>query len=394
MSLDDLTRNTDGETINTVERAVEVMNEMKEEFGEYPTQKKWTKHKEEFGISTPGDTLKRQTGKTFQEIKEISGGNVTIDSVETAIEMIEKYEEKYGEMPIVKNWDDRMDEMGVNTAARHFKSNTGKTFGEIKEIVSGDKSRVRLTEDVKQPSAAKAYCIGVILGDGNVGEREIKGKNETAKVIQLNTKDKDFAEEFARQLCKWLDISWDGWGSDDTAVSCGGPYQQENENAKNVYHVSKEVANAYEHLMRYQDAESEEILELRNEFEEYKADLLRGLWDAEGHINVDGKIGFTNAENGILELYMKLVNDIIGTKLDEKGEWTTDSKHSKKYGEFRVTERLDWGARQVYIPTKYRDDFFNKIQPTIQRKCDRFKEYLNDNSSVGGIFDNIIDKES
>lgn len=229
---------------------------------------------------------------------------------------------------------------------------------------------IKFTEDMKEPTEELGYIIGVILGDGGVYD---------SKKVKLKSKDKEFVEEFARVFCKWADLEWDGAGSEETDVSFYGPIEIKG-NRKDQWSICKGIAPLYDFLNEYQEGNYDiEDMLLKNE--NFKIGLLRGLWDSEGSIRKTGDdLRFGTTDDKINLLYMKLVEDLIGVHLDLDGEWTTDKKASKKKGEFRVSTKGKRGSRDIAIPDMYINEFYNTVEPSIQRKVEIFEKRIDSDS--------------
>lgn len=230
--------------------------------------------------------------------------------------------------------------------------------------------KVILSEDMKTPTEELGYIIGVILSDGGVHE-----DNEGSKYIILNATDKDFVVNFGKVFCSWAGLEWSGFDDENTQMSCRGPIEQKG-NAKNQWRVERGIADCYNFLNVYQKGEYKTD-KLLNNPRDFKIGLLRGLWDGEGSVSTNYKqIGFTTSEKKIQLLYMELVEDIVGVAYDKDWKWASSKESGKKYGEFLITKKTDYGSRKIILPSKYFKKFYVCVEPTIQRKKDKFEDRI------------------
>lgn len=311
--------------------------------------------------------------------------------------------EKYGMR--IKQEQFNNDPEFTNTTT--IKRVTGLTFNELKQKCNGkinNASQNVYFEDINAFTQEEAYVVGVIIGDGYVGDE-----------IYLGAIDKDFVIEFAKNLCKLLSLKWDGWDAKNTEICCMGPIKKENYESygHDQWRVSKGITNRVENYFKlYQNLSGEDYFNLLEEFQWYKRDLIRGLWDSEGSISTEtGKLRFSNSNYYVLHLFMQLVSDVIN--IDYENSKNTDgSKENYKseyYGEFTVSPPVnpDNKTRVVTIPSKYREKFFKKINPTIRRKRELFEKHIiNKNRSKfhstykgrefngEGVFDNLINQKT
>lgn len=277
----------------------------------------------------------------IEEILPDSGGIGTVNTEEKVFEALEQFKELLGHYPTKEEWDENKEEIGVTTRAGHLKRNTGMGLAEAKDMVGADKSRYQhsgeqhtLTEEMKEPSPEKAYIVGVLLGDGSLGEytRTIK--------FTLQTKDKEFVDEVSRCLSEWIKQ-----GSDVTISKL----PKRGDNQEPVYSLSKGSSEPFEELMRLYNMDPTKF---PDEFEGYEIELLRGLWDSEGHIS-QGIVGFTNTDEEILELYYVLLQNIFGWDSDDMSLYETNKETQ---------------AKQIRMRKKHTEEFVETVQPTITRK--------------------------
>lgn len=248
---------------------------------------------------------------------------------------------------------------------------------------------VTMTEDMKQPNEELGYIAGVIMGDASIYKQ-----SDGSKKIVLQATDKDFVSYFGKIFCNWCNLNWNGLDDDNTELTYNIRKAQ-TENSNKSHQVIKSIASIYEFLNQYQEGQFKVDNMLDNP-KEFKIGLLRGLWDSEGSINKsNGRVAFTTTDDKIGRLYMKLVEHLIGVDLDLNGTWTTSSKASKKKGEFTVTKRSKWGARNIYISNNYTEKFYNVVNPTIERKRKLFEGYMNkDTKNQPNVYQNNLDEDS
>lgn len=210
---------------------------------------------------------------------------------------------------------------------------------------------VEPTDEMYEPSSEKAYVIGAYLGDGHISD---------AKQLVLNVKDVEFAIEFARKLCKFLNLEWGGWDDDATEIICS-------KRKDGMYAVKKSISPVYDIFRKY-DAMEFDPVDVKNEYVDHPESMLRGLWDAEGSIDTNKRVHFYNTSDKIIELYIELVTDaVIKNHIDEKGFDVLTQYYKDK---LTVTESN--GLMDVYLPAELRRTFYKTVSPTIKRKRDRF----------------------
>jgi len=205
-----------------------------------------------------------------------------------------------------------------------------------------DMIRIEATPDMYEPSSDKAYILGVLMGDGCVN---------VDKSMILAVADKDFACEYGRKFCSWAGLEWHGFDDNRTQVSCN-IRELEDDNHSEQYVVKKGVADIAPHLLQYKypsDAQS-----VVDEFESYEVEMLRGLWDSEGWVKKDGRVGFANGHIPTVEIYLDILHYTLEIDKSDISVYEYDSSHVV-----------------VMIPSRLRTEFMDIIDPTIQRKIDR-----------------------
>lgn len=215
-----------------------------------------------------------------------------------------------------------------------------------------DPTKVYCTDSLVEPSRDKAYFVGVLMGDAS-----LYSTTESRKMLKLGVADKEFVTRFGRVFCNLTNLNWHGFEHEETDVSTH-EYSGKKGNHSKVYEVTKGIAPIYDYLKQYTSPEPDTILD---ELDGYHPWLLRGLWDSEGSVDSDnGRISFTNIDGNIKEIYIRLLESVLGEELD------TGDIYIKK----------DSAGREsiVRIPAKYSEQFMRQVNPTIERKRYRLEQ--------------------
>lgn len=287
----------------------------------------------------------------------------TIKTVDAAIGKMEEMKDILGHYPTQHEWDQNRNKINVSTSGGSFSAVIGVPFNEVKTRAGADPSQInrqgkeiKHTEWMERDTPEKAYVIGVLLGDAFLSNRSNKNNQ-----IGIETKDKEFAEEFGKQLCRLLSIKWRGWDDPQTEVSCRCRGKRA-ENREPIWSLDRGIVNVYDWFKRYEDERHTEWID---EIEMNKKYLVRGLWDSEGHIERRGKaVGFTSTDDDTKQLFVESVNDVLDLE-DKLNGMVSDE-----------TTIASLNGKRVTIMNKYREEFFIKINPTIHRKRERFKEMI------------------
>jgi hypothetical protein len=137
--------NHTGDTINEVSDAVDAIIKAKEKLGEWPTVKEYDSVKNEIGYSTRGSHFKRQTGYTFNEIKEKAGAGS--EGITTHSNDLEDWE-------VIHIFISAVNEYGTDLTYRQLRSNTSisemtiserfdMTFNEFKDYLFVSKNNIQ-----------------------------------------------------------------------------------------------------------------------------------------------------------------------------------------------------------------------------------------------------------
>lgn len=228
------------------------------------------------------------------------------------------------------------------------------------------RGKVIITEEIKKSSSEKSYINGVLLGDGCIWETD-----EGVYHMGLGATDIEFVEEFGETFCNWTNLNWDGFKSSRTQMHCRIEHYETSEGeTKDLYKVSKGINSIVKHIDEIINRDVDDIVNLYSDF---SAEMVKGLWDSEGYISKEGRVGMGTTEKRLAFLYMKLLSRTIDIDFSENKK--EDNNKTNTYGEFKwIDKESDLVNRgiEIRIPNKYRDEFFRKVNPTIQRKRDRF----------------------
>jgi len=174
----------------------------------------------------------------------------------------------------------------LEAAIRHHFGN----FNKVKKIAS-----LKIYKSGKEPRALKSsfniltpslgYIIGVSLGDAYVG----KGR------IEIETKDKDFAYYFKKHLEEWSGIK----------TTFKKTYHKKRN--KRYYLVTLSSIYACQYILN----KISEIDWIYKTPKFFQIMVLKGLWDSEGTIDRYRGIRFCNSNYKIIELYIKLIMNIL-----------------------------------------------------------------------------------
>lgn len=278
-------------------------------------------------------------------------------SKEEVINQLQKFVNEEDEKLTYTNFNANKDYPSSTIVERRFGTwNKGLEAANISK--NKDTTKLRATQDMYEPSADKSYVLGVLMGDGCV---------DVAKSMILSVTDKEFAVEYGKRFCEWADLEWHGFEDDRTQVSCN-IRQLDNENHRDQYVIKKGVSEIQPHILQYKypnDADS--VIE---EFSEYKVEMLRGLWDSEGWIRKDGRVGFVNGHEPTAEIYFKLLKDVLS--VDDE--------------DLTVSNR-DNNIWVIMLPHRFLDQFISTVEPTISRKINKDGKVVTNGSNFTKLSD-------
>jgi hypothetical protein len=202
-------------------------------------------------------------------------------------------------------------------------------------------NRKKLPRYAKILTTDLSYICGVILGDGYIHKN--KGR------IELLVKDEDFAGEFAEALKKWCNIE---------------PIKHERRNR--YFSVTLFSVEARDFLKENIDKLVKQIKKSENE--KVICSFLRGLFDSEGSISCDKKIG-------IAHLNMRITNKKIAR--DTKHLLSKIGIYSNFYIKKRQKEHWKTCYEVAIQKRQMQKLFLEKIGFSIKRK-QKILEEIND----------------
>lgn len=307
------------------------------------------------GVSEKGKRKRKsKRGKSSKrDGEQLESINMAVDAMQTLYDYLDKW-------PTQKEWNENRDIINISTSSKHFNRYIDKSFNDIKELAGADeesihrikKTRgVNISEDIKEPSTNKAYIYGVLLGDAY-----LHSTSNGYRSIRLETKDKEFAVGFGKRLCKWVNITWNGFNSENTDVTCS---ISSGSSGNKTWIISKGDTDLYNYLLDVYELNIP-MYSLLNQFNNNQKKLMvRGLWDSEGSIRKDYKtIRFSNKNDCVINIYIELLHSLMDID----------------YNEFSFSSNNN--VTNIRIPSKYLEEFYKIVNPTIKRKRNRFKKHL------------------
>ncbi len=200
----------------------------------------------------------------------------------------------------------------------------------------------RLHTDCYNPSKELAWLVGYILGDGYITQYNIIG---------MKTKDDDLKRYYLKNFKKWtkninLNFIIDfNYGKEQ--VFRNGVYK-----CKPIWSIRICFREAYLFIKKFKE---NPLYCLEFFPKRYWIYLLKGLWDAEGHINLyrnNIRIGFTNYNEDILRLYETFCSNF-------------DFKYQKCKGKINISKSSDIikfiKFVGVTIKRKYKNEVKNRV---------------------------------
>jgi intein-encoded DNA endonuclease-like protein len=202
--------------------------------------------------------------------------------------------------------------------------------------------------ELLKPSEDLANVIGVVLGDGYTYE----GNGNC--VIRLRAKDKEFVEDFGRRLANVLGRK---------------PIRPRKDAGK---YIAEAKSKTLHELLR-KPVDLKRIRKYVEHCPKCAAAFLRGLFDSEGHLNVDGYIYLYNTNYELLVYAQKLLKTRFG--IESTGPWPSTKKGTTKYIRGKRYESNE-DCYYIYIRAESLPKFYRYIGFTIRRKQKRLEEYL------------------
>jgi intein-encoded DNA endonuclease-like protein len=209
--------------------------------------------------------------------------------------------------------------------------------------------------ELLQPSEDLAYVIGVLCGDGSVWEKSRVRKGYRRVVIYLESKDREFVEEFAIRIGRVLNR----------------PPPRVRVKSTGYYYVEVESRTLYELMKRPIDIEK--IRRFVEHCERCMAMFLRGFFDSEGCVSEDGCITVANS-NYELMLYVQELLKRFG--IETRGPRPTTKQGTPFYNPLRgkVYEHKK-DVYVLYVRKCNNYEFYKYIGFTIRRKHERLEKY-------------------
>jgi intein-encoded DNA endonuclease-like protein len=202
--------------------------------------------------------------------------------------------------------------------------------------------------ELLKPSEDLANVIGVVLGDGYTYE----GNGNC--VIRLRAKDKEFVEDFGRRLANVLGRK---------------PIRPRKDTGK---YIAEAKSKTLHELLR-KPVDLKRIRRYVEHCPKCTAAFLRGLFDSEGHLNVDGYIYLYNTNYELLVYAQKLLRERFS--IESTGPWPSTKEGTTKYIRGKRYESNE-DCYYIYIRAESLPKFYRYIGFTIRRRQKRLEEYL------------------
>lgn len=218
-------------------------------------------------------------------------------------------------------------------------------FNKAKKIAGLSITKPPLKKFIPEPSIKKispelGYIVGAILGDGHIYYNQ----------INLDVADRSFVNYFAKQLVKWCNKKPKIY-----IIPKGEKFYRSRgyvSKTKKRYKVSLSSMELARFLMK----KCSDLSWIYKSPISVKKMVLKGLFDAEGSINIENKIEIANTDPKIRHLVVELCSDI--------------SIPAKAIGREKSKVRMLGGIKSKII-------FYEKIGVTIPRKRKRLEKHLN-----------------
>lgn len=203
----------------------------------------------------------------------------------------------------------------------------------------------KLNDDYDKITDDLAYILGTMFGDGYL----LNGG------IGLQTKDSEFAEEFALCITKQFGTRINRYETEPTTMKDwrnGKTY-----NRSRTFIVRTMSVMVHDFIEKTQKLSVIQTLTLSQ-----KLSFLRGLWDSEGSISISGYtncIRFTHKTKELCDVYADLVNELCGFRPKIR-----QNKHP--YDVFNA----------YFYKKEYIRKFYDIVNPTIYRKRIKFESII------------------
>ncbi|MDI6591568.1 MAG: LAGLIDADG family homing endonuclease [Patescibacteria group bacterium] len=218
----------------------------------------------------------------------------------------------------------------------------------------------RLPILAKEPSKELAWLVGYLLGDGYL---------TTSWTIGMKSKDNDLKNFYIKNLKKWSKFKKEEFVIDREEGEYNDKEKGKVYTCENIWVVRACSKEAWQLLKKFKD---NPLYSLRFFPEEYWKFILKGLWDAEGHMTpAKGiiEIGFSNSNEKILSLYEKLCLSLGYHPLKFK------DRDESKIMLFRMREAQDF-VKRIGVTVQRKRLKIKKILRKIKRKLKKFNERI------------------
>jgi len=205
------------------------------------------------------------------------------------------------------------------------------------------------------PSEDLAYTIGVTIGDGSTPVICDDDGYEQG-VISLAAKDKEFVEEAAMRLARVLNRQ---------------PPKIYYDEKSGRYYFRVYSQTLYELLKKPIDIEK--IRRYVEHCEKCMAAFLRGFFDSEGDVTLNGEMRVANSNYQLLEYVRWLLKMMFDIE-------TTEPKPIHRRGSLMCVKGKQYVRRRdvyrIRVQARSALNFYRRIGFTIRRKQERLEEYL------------------
>lgn len=173
--------------------------------------------------------------------------------------------------------------LGYKKIARLLNINEGTVNGWLYQKGRHPLTHFRMAN--LNPSPELSYIIGVYLGDANITSTlrpllRCKRNRPKRHIIQLEAKDRDFVQRFARCLCKVLD----------------------RKKELPIWHLKKGTYGTHIGSWHLHDFLSQNLDTLKPFIEAFPADFIRGLADSEGSVSLIKNRKYPNSKWGVVRI--------------------------------------------------------------------------------------------
>lgn len=254
-----------------------------------------------------------------------------------------------------KNFYEKIKELGITRkpgeslkGKKHSEKHNQKIGESLKGKYTGESrwGTQKLNDNYDKMTDELAYILGTMFGDGYI---------VSAGGIGLQSKDEEFADEFGRCITKQFGTRINKYETKPTTMKDWRNGKTYNRSKTFIVRTSSILVRDF--ITKTQKLSVIEIL-TRNQ----KILFLRGLWDSEGSVNkskYNNTVNFTHNTEELCNVFSDLVFELC--------EFRPKIRHSSK----PLNTYLSYFYKKEYIR-----EFFRVVNPTIQRKRDKFRNIL------------------